>query len=152
MKEQIISYLKDSMIFGIKNLYYWLTNDAEILGFILAVLHILVSVTLLLCSFLAHTIYPIWQFKLGTYVLMCIVWLQHIFLNVCIFTLAELSLSLIPPSNEYLAYFYSFFLGTTLSEALTRLVMAETIGIICFGLELLSLFCEYLYNLYNIQL
>jgi hypothetical protein len=80
------------------------------------------------------------------------VWLQHIFLNVCIFTLAELSLSLIPPSNQYLAYFYSFFLGTTLSEALTRLVMAETIGIVCFGLELISLLCEYLYNLYNIQL
>jgi hypothetical protein len=152
MKEQIISYLKDSMIFGIKKLYYWLTNDAEILGFILAVLHILVSVSLLLCSFLAHTVYPIWQFKLGTYFFMVLVWLQHIFLNVCIFTVAELSLSLIPPSNQYLAYFYSFFLGTNISEALTRLVMAETIAIVCFGLELISLFCQYLYSLYNIQL
>jgi hypothetical protein len=83
---------------------------------------------------------------------MVLVWVQHIFLNVCIFTVAELSLSLIPPSNIYLAKFYSFFLGTNLSDALTRLVMAETIGIVCFGLELLSLICEYLYNLYNIQL
>jgi hypothetical protein len=152
MKEKIILYLKDTMISSIKFMYKWLTNDAEILGFILAVLHILVSISLLLCSFLAHTVYPIWQFKLGTFFFMVLVWLQHIFLNVCIFTVAELSLSLIPPSNQYLAYFYSFFLGTNVSEALTRLVMAETIGIACFGLELISLFCEHLYTLYNIQL
>lgn len=152
-KEEIIRILKECMISAVTFMYKWLTTDAEILGYILAILHILVSTTLLLCTCLAHTIYPIWQFKLGCYICMVLVWLQHIFLNVCIFTVAELSLTkLIPPSNIYLSYFYSKLLGTSLSDAMTRLVTGETIAVSCFTLELLSILINHIYTLYDIQL
>jgi hypothetical protein len=151
-KEELIRLLKEWMISAVTFLYKWLTTDAEILGYILAVLHILVSATLMICTGLAHTVYPIWQFKLGCYISMLLVWLQHIFLNVCIFTVAELSLSLVPPSNIYLSYFYSKILGTSLSEAMTRLVMGETIAVSCFTLELISILTNHIYTLYDIQL
>jgi len=152
-KEKLIQLLKEWMIFIVTFLYKWLTADAEILGYILAVLHILISTTLLLCSALAHTIYPIWEFKLGCYLCMVLVWLQHIFLNVCIFTVAELSLTrIIPPSNIYLSHIFSTLMGTSLSEAMTRLVMGESIAVTCFTLELLSILMNHIYSLYNIQL
>ena len=151
-KEEVIRFLKEWMISAVTFLYKWLTTDAEILGYILAVLHVLISFTLMLCVGLAHTVYPSWEFKLGCYICMILVWLQHIFLNVCIFTVAELSLSLVPPSNIYLSYFYSKILGTSLSEAMTRLVMGETIAVSCFTLELLSILMKHIYSLYDIQL
>jgi len=152
-KEQVIRILKEWMISAVTFMYKWLTTDAEILGYILAVLHILITTTIMLCIPLSHIVYPTWQFKLGTYFFMCGTWLQHIFLNVCIFTVAELSLTkLVPPSNIYLSYFYSKLLGTSLSEAMTVLVTGETIAVTCFTFELLSLLMNHIYSLYDIQL
>lgn len=152
-KEEVIRFLKEWMIHGVTFLYKWLTTDAEILGYILAVLHVLISFTLMLCTCLAHTVYPTWEFKLGCYICMVLVWLQHIFLNVCIFTVAELSLTrIIPPSNIYLSHVFSTLMGTSLSEAMTRLIMGETITVSCFTLELLSILMNHIYSLYDIQL
>ena len=151
-KEEIIHFLKEKMISSVTFLYKWLTSDAEILGYILAVLHVLVAGTLLICIGFAHTIYPTWQFKLGCYIFTVMVWLQHIFLNVCIFTVAELSLSKInPPSNIYLSHLFSLLMGTNLSDAMTRLIMGETVAVIWFSLELRSLLSIYIYSLYDIQ-
>jgi xanthosine utilization system XapX-like protein len=152
-KKEIIRLLKDWMIYAVTFLYKWLTTDAEILGYILAVLHVLISTTLMICTGLAHTVYPTWQFKLGCYICMVLVWLQHIFLNVCIFTVAELSLTKIsPPSNIYLSRILGTLMGTSLSEAMTRLIMGETITVSCFTLELLSMLMIHIYSLYDIQL
>jgi hypothetical protein len=152
-KQEVIRVLKEWMISVITFMYKWLTTDAEILGYILAVLHVLISGTIMICVGLAHTVYPIWQFKLACYVFMVLVWLQHIFLNVCIVTVAELTLTkLVPPSNIYLSYFYSKLLGTSLSEAMTRLVTGETIAVSCFTLELVSILANYVYSVYDIQL
>jgi hypothetical protein len=152
-KEEVIRFLKEWMISAVTFLYKWLTTDAEILGYILAVLHVLISSTLMLCVGLAHTIYPIWEFKLGCYLCMVLVWLQHIFLNVCIFTVAELSLTqIIPPSNIYLSHIFSTLMGTSLYEAMTRLIMGESIAVACFTLELLSILMNHIYSLYDIQL
>ena len=136
------------MIAGVTFLYKWLTTDAEILGYILAVLHCLATTTLLFCIIFSHTIYPTLGFKLATYVFMVLIWLQHIFLNVCIFTVAEISLIKIDtPSNLYLSHIFSVILGTSLTEAMTRVIMAETIAVSCFTLEMLSILMNYIYEL-----
>lgn len=136
------------MITSVTFLYKWLTTDAEILGYILAVLHCLISITLILCIIFSHTIYPTLGFKLATYICMLLVWLQHIFLNVCIFTVAEISLIKIDtPSNLYLSHVFSVILGTSLTEAMTRLIMGETIAVSCFTLEMLSILMNYIYDL-----
>jgi len=152
-KEEIIRFLKEWIISAVTFLYKWLTTDAEILGYILAVLHVLISTTLMVCVGLSHTIFPTWEFKLGCYLCMVLVWLQHIFLNVCIFTVAELSLTkIVPPSNIYLSQIFSTLMGTSLSEAMTRLIMGETIAVSCLTLELLSILINHIYSLYEIQL
>ena len=151
IKQEIIDYLELFLRNSIGFLYKWLTTDGEVLGYILATIHILISTTLLFCSVYCHTIYPFWPFKLGVFLCMLIVWLQHIFLNVCVFTVAELRLTnFIPPSNIYLSYFFSKLLGTNVEQALITLVLVETVGVVCFFLELISELSLYLYKLNGI--
>ena len=148
-KEILQQWLISAITFG----YKWLTTDAEILGYILAVLHVLVATTLMVCYTLSHTVYPTWQFKLGLFVCLLVVWLQHIFFNVCIATVAELSLTKIQaPSNIYLSYVFNKLLGTTLSDVMIHLVLCETVAVYCFGLEMVSLLANYIYTIYNYDL
>ena len=78
---------------------------------------------------------------------MLIVWLQHIFLNVCIFTVSELKLTNGTfSSNIHLSYFYSKLLGTKVEDTMSLLVLCEFTTLTCFSLELIS---ELSLNLYK---
>jgi len=152
-KEEIVNYLESILRNSITFSYKWLTTDGEALGYIVATIHILVSFTTLLCSIYAHTIYPIWQFKLGVFMCMLTVFLQHIFLKVCIFTVSELKLTNGKFSSDiYLAYFYSKLLGVKVEDSMSLLVLCEFVGLLCFFLELLSEFCLHLYKINGIFL
>jgi hypothetical protein len=144
-KQEIIDYLESFLRNSISFLYKWLTTDGEVLGYIVAVIHILFSTTTLLCFIYSHTIYPIWQFKLCVFICMLIVWLQHIFLNVCIFTVSELKLTNGTFSSDiYLSYFFSKLLGTKVEDAMSLLVLCEFVSLTCFSLELISELSLYL--------
>jgi len=139
-KEIVIQFCEKSIRQTVTFLYKWLSEDAEVLGYIVAVIHVLVATTLGVSVLLAHTIYPVWQFQLGTFMCMFIVWVQHIVLKVCVFTIAETNLSSFAPSNIYLAHFFSSIFGSNIHDALTTLVLVETVMVGCFSLELIALF------------
>jgi len=153
MKEQIISYLKDSIISSIKFLYCWLTTDGEVLGYILGVIHVTLVVTLSIAGILAHTVYPALWFKVFVFAWMFVTCLQHIFLRVCVFTVAEEKLTnMIAPSNIFIFYIIQKVLNIQIPDILTIFVLCETIIVSCFGLELLSYFSLYIFSLCGIQL
>jgi hypothetical protein len=146
-KQEIIDYLEFILRNSIGFLYKWLTTDGEVLGYIVIIIHILCSITIFLCIIYSHTIYPLWQFKLGVFICLLLVWLQHIFLDVCIFTVSELKLTNGTfSSNIHLSYFFSKLLGTKIEDAMNLLVLCEFITISCFSLELISELSLYLYN------
>jgi hypothetical protein len=148
-KQEIIDYLEHFLRTLIGFLYKWLTTDGEALGYIVVIIHILLSITTFFCFIYCHTIYPIWQFKLGVFICMLIVWLQHIFLNVCIFTVSELKLTNGTfSSNIHLSYFYSKLLGTKVEDTMSLLVLCEFTTLTCFSLELIS---ELSLNLYKMN-
>lgn len=152
-KEEIISFLEKWLRISVTFFYTWISNDAEVLGHILAVVHVLWALTLTFSIIFAHTIYPAWQFQVFTFVCLFFVWAQHVFLKVCIFTAAELKLTIShSPSILHLSKVFSSIFGTTLDNALTNLVLVETITVICFSFELLSMLSLYLYSLHGIQL
>ena len=152
-KEQIISFLEECLRTLITFFYNWISNDAEVLGHILAVVHVLWALTLTFSVIFAHTVYPSWQFQLFTFICLFFVWAQHVFLKVCIFTAAELKLTIShSPSILHLSKVFSSIFGTTLDNALTNLVLVETIIVICFSFELVSMLSLHLYSLHGIQL
>jgi hypothetical protein len=152
-KEEIISFLEKWLRISVTFFYNWISSDGEVLGHILAVVHVLFASALGISIVFAHTIYPSWKFQLITFICLFSVWAQHIFLKVCVFTAAELKLTIShSPSTEHLSKLFSSIFGTTLDNALTTLVLAETIMVCCYALELFSKLAVYLYWLHGIHI
>jgi hypothetical protein len=152
-KEEIISFMEKWLRILVTFFYNWISSDGEVLGHILAVVHVLFASALGISIVFAHTIYPSWKFQLSTFICLFSVWAQHIFLKVCVFTAAELKLTIShSPSTEHLSKLFSSIFGTTLDNALTTLVLAETIMVGCYALELFSKLALYLYSLHGIHI
>ena len=143
--ENTISYFEERTRFLITFMYSWLTHEGEPLGYILGVFHTIVSTGMVVLVIISHTLYPSLWLKIITFFLLVIIWLQHITLKVCIFTVAEKKLT----QNEA-PYFKIFndILGFDGELLVDYLVVFET-GILCgFSLEFLNLIFQkmYLYN------
>jgi hypothetical protein len=138
-REKIISFLEKYIRIIVTFLFSWISADGEVIAYVLAVLHILMFVMLSTSIFLAHTIYPVFWFQVVTTAILIIVWFQHIFLKVCVVTVAESKLHKIEaPSTPYLSQIFSYILNTDLNSALTTLVIAESVCVMCFSLEIIG--------------
>jgi hypothetical protein len=115
--------------------YQWLTTDGEILGYILGCLHFITSIFIFILVIVSHTIYPALWLQIVVFILLFIIWIQHVFLKVCISIVAEKVLT----TNE--SPFHTLLqdlFGLTPSTFSNYLVTSETVAIGCFALELIS--------------
>ena len=152
-REQIVSYLESRLRYGITMMFSWLSTDGDILGYILSVVHILMFTALASSIVVAHTVYPVIWFQCLSITVLILVWLQHIFLKVCIVTIAEKSFTnKFAPSDPILKELFSYLFRTDLNDALTTLVLVETVMVGCFSLELLSIFSVFLHKYLNVPL
>ena len=143
--EKLETYTRNAIGF----LYGWLTTDGEVLGYILGVVHFVVSMTVIAMVLISHTLYPSFIFQLCVFSCLFVIWIQHIFLKVCISIVAEQKLT----NNE--PPFYKLIrdvLGINPDEFTTYFVIAETVVVGCFGLELVSRLSVYLHEFYGIYL
>jgi hypothetical protein len=130
-------------------LYSWLSTDGEVLGYILGVCHVMICVSVGVCSIISHTLYPVTWLQILVFVFLVIVWLQHIFLKVCVVFVAEHKLTnKDPPFYEIIRDI--FHIDPT--QFTIHFIIAETIAVGCFGLELISKLSIYIYSINNIQL
>jgi hypothetical protein len=129
--ETLERHLRSMTVFA----YKWLTTEAEALGYILGSLHFMTSVFLFLLVIVSHTIYPAFWLQGVVFFFLLIIWMQHVFLKVCISIIAEKKLT------NNISPFYKLvedLLGVSSHEFGNYLVTAETVALGCFGLELLS--------------
>ena len=143
--EKLENYTRNIISF----LYSWLTTDGEVLGYILGVVHFVMSMTIISMVLVSHTLYPTFLFQLGVFACLFIIWLQHIFLKVCISIVAERSLTKHEPP------FYKIIrdvLGINPNEFTTYFVIGETVAVGCFGLELISKLSLYIHDFYGIEI
>lgn len=138
-------YLRELVTF----LYSWISTDGEVLGYILGVWHFVISITILVAVFISHTLYPVVWFQFLVFMCLVIIWLQHIFLKVCISIVAEQKLTKKDPP------FFQIIrdiLHIDPDIFTTNLMVAETVAVGCFGLELVSKLSVFLYEYYNVNL
>ena len=151
-KEKIIEYLETKLRNLISFLYSWITHDGEILGYILGVLHFMISIIIFMLLFVSHTIYPaLW---LQGVVLLCmfVIWFQHVILKVCISIVAEEKLT-----NGQAPFFgivndISNVFKIPLDRFIENLLVAETISVACFTLAFVGRISIYIHEYYNIKL
>lgn len=138
-------YLRELVTF----LYSWLTTDGEVLGYVLGVWHFMGSMTIFACGILSHTIYPVVWFQVLVFAFLVVIWLQHIFLHVCVFFIAERKLTnKEPPFYEIIRNLFHI----DPEQFTLHFVIAETIAVGCFGLELLGKLSLFLYEYYGVIL
>ena len=129
--EKLETFLRQFIIFS----YKWLTAEGEILGYILGVLHFMISVTIFILLIVSHTIYPALWLQALVFVLLLIIWIQHVVLKVCVSVVAEKNLTMNEsPFHTILEDMFNVDVSTFSNYLMT----AETVAIGCLGLELLS--------------
>ena len=85
LKQQCVDVLETC----VRYMYGWLTENDEILGRIVYVLHIFVFNMVLVLIIMSHTLYPVFWFQAVVFALVLAVWAQHVMLRTCICTSLE---------------------------------------------------------------
>jgi hypothetical protein len=130
-------------------LYSWLSTDGEVLGYILGVWHFVVCVTIFVAIIVSHTVYPVWWLQVFSFVCLLLIWLQHVFLQVCIVFIAERKLTnKEPPFYEIIRNIFHI----DPEQFTLHFVIAESIAVGCFGLELMAKLSVFLYEYYEIEI
>jgi hypothetical protein len=139
--EKMALFLNNTVSF----LYQWLTTDGEILGYILGIIHITSSIFIFICIIVSHTIYPVFWLQCVIFICLFLIWIQHIVLKVCVVIVAEMNLTQNrSPYYEIVGEFLHKIFNIKLTDFITYLIVAETVWVGCFGLEIISKICEVL--------
>ena len=107
-KEKTIEYLETSFRDLVRFLYQWISTDGEVLGYILGIWHVMVCITIFISIIISHTIYPSFWFQLGVFISMFAIWIQHIFLQVCVVFVAEITLTNNEPPLVWDVFFLKY--------------------------------------------
>lgn len=143
--EKLETYTRNAIRF----LYGWISKDGEVLGYILGVVHFVISMTIIAMIIISHTLYPSFIFQVCVFVCLFVIWLQHIVLKVCISIVAEKNFTNHEPP------FYKIIrdiLGINPDDFTTYFVIAETMAVGCFGLEILGRVSVFIHEFYGIHI
>jgi hypothetical protein len=134
-KDNLVEKLETHLRFLVTFAYRWLTNEGEVLGYILGSLHFMLFILLVLLVIACHTIYTNFWFQLSVFMCIFLIWVQHIFLKVCVSVIAEKNLTKnISPFHILLEDVFQI----SSTDFSNYFVVAETVALGCFGLELIS--------------
>jgi hypothetical protein len=134
-KDTLIQHLETQLRGMVRFAFRWLTNEGEVLGYILGSLHFMLFILLVLLVIACHTIYTNFWFQLSVFMCIFIIWIQHIFLKVCISVVAEKNLT------QNISPFHTLvedLLHISSNDFGNYFVTAETVALCCFALELIS--------------
>jgi len=147
--EKIKNYFEQRIIFLLKILYSWMSEDLEVLGYILGVVHVTISISIILMVILSHTLYPAFWLQCVMFVIVTVCWLQHIFLKVCVVITAEYILT---KSESPFYTLITFFTNLSPSDWTINFLVAETTLVAMLALSLISRISLSIHEFYKIEL
>lgn len=146
----IIKTLEKAIRDTVTLFYGWIFNEnTEILGYVLGVLHITLGITLFILILVCHTVYPVFWAKCVIFFIFLIIWLQHIFLQVCVMTVAE---RILVQDSAPFNKFIKSLLRLDTKECMKILMIIETVTVIMLGLEITNTLSLYLFNYFGVYL
>lgn len=150
IKDKVIENLKNAMIKFIKFVYGWISKDNDFLGHVLGVAHFMIAMLFYILFIACHTVYPSLYFQIFVFSCIFIIWLQHVFLRVCISIIAEKELTQYHAPSITLFEFVLDYMNITFEQFTNYILIAETTAVAAFGLELLSKLSVFLYKKYDV--
>ena len=134
--------LKETSVFLLEKFmryfYGWLAENDETLGRIVYVLHIFVFNMILVLIIVSHTIYPVFWFQVFVFLIVFLVWTQHVILRTCICTSLERKLigKSAPISVDIILETLKIPVSTESRMGVTLLISSLTVFFL--GFEILS--------------
>jgi hypothetical protein len=128
--------ITDSVEKWLRFAYKWVTDQDEILGEIVYMLHMFGFWTLIVLIIISHTLYPIFWFQVVIFCFICLVWMQHLILNTCVLTSIEVRL--LGAKNHLMIDSLLTIFGIPVQKE-TRMgvtLMLSTVCVMFLGLEL----------------
>jgi hypothetical protein len=132
--------------------YGWLSENDESLGKITYMLHIFSLLLILILVIVSHTIYPVIWFQTLVFVIVLIVWIQHILLHSCICSVLEIKLMgrKAPLAIDIILEIFKIPVSKETRMGIT--VFLSTMAVFFLGLELLSRSVMYFREVNNLSL
>ena len=126
-----------------------MTKDLEVLGYILGVIHVTVCISIILMVIISHTVYPAFWLQCLMFAVVFAIWLQHIFLKICVVFAAEYNLT----KNEPPFYtLIKFFTNLSLTDWTIHFMVAETTAVGMLALSLMSRISLMIHQIYKIEI
>lgn len=121
----------------VRYLYGWLTENDEILGKIVYVIHMTGFWTLIVLIVLSH-VFPYFWFQVGVFMMVLLTWIQHVMLNTCVLTSLEIKFTKDSVVRMVDSLLIMFNIPVTLESRMGVTVMLSTVMVFFLGLELMS--------------
>ena len=122
------------------------------MSYILAVLHVMLTIIIFTILFISHTIYPtLWLQSLALFFIF-VLWIQHVILKVCIFIVAEEKLTNGKAPFFQLINDISSFFRIPFDRFIENVFLAETISLASFTLAFIGRISVYLHEYYRVKL
>jgi hypothetical protein len=134
LRKYIVDYLEKMMRF----LYGWMATNDESLGKITYAVHLFCLVFIIILIFLSHTIYPVIWFQFITFLIVLIVWIQHIILKICVCSVLEIKLMGREAPLAIDVILGLFKLPVSKETRMGVTLLMSTMGMLFLGLELIS--------------
>ena len=143
------TYLTNKLETCVRYVYARIAENDETLGQILFTTHVFSILLVFILVIVSHTIYPVIWFQVLVFLIVLIVWCQHIFLHTCICSLLELKLL---GKEAYLAIdciLQLFKIPVSNKARMGITLMLSTAGVFFLGLELIARSVMYGRDLYG---
>uniref|UniRef100_A0A6C0JSG1 Uncharacterized protein n=1 Tax=viral metagenome TaxID=1070528 RepID=A0A6C0JSG1_9ZZZZ len=151
-KEKVVNYLESNLRFLVSFLFQWISTDGEVIGYVLGVIHFMISVIIVILLFVSHTIYPALWLQGSVLLCLIIIWFQHIILKVCISIVAEEKLTNGKSPFFQLVNDISRLFDIPLDRFIENILIAETISIASFTMAFIGRISLYAHEYYGINL
>ena len=126
------------------SVYTWFARHGPFLGHVVAIFHWLVTGVILSLILVSHTIYPSIVLKVCIFLVLSLIWLQHVVFDFCILSVWETHLTTTHSPFHTLLASVLALVNISIQEYHTYMVLVEGTAVACFGLELLSYVFEYI--------
>lgn len=140
VKQKIIDALEAILRWG----YQWLSDNDGVLGKILYTLHIWSILVIVVMIFVSHTIYPVIWLQVLVFLVVLVIWLQHILLHSCVCSSLERKLMGGDARLAIDIVLEIFKIPVTKETRMGITVMLSSCTVLFLGLELIARCVMYL--------
>ena len=125
-RQKIINEIRDYTEILFRQIFGWMSDNSVVIGFIIRIIHSMI--TLLIVNLIVISIFfP--TFRLITFILLFLIWIQHIIFQCCILSICELKLL----DDDFLTIITDIF-GIPYSVGSFIFIIIETITVVVLGL------------------